>query len=358
MVVRFSLIFLFTFSLLACKEEVEHKGSEIPPETVLNTPVQWERQILYLNSLIQEDDQAILLFYRARAYFNTHQYHLAKLDMDKLMNRSNEISDEYNLLNAWIQLKLGNLEKAQQLIQMSKYGKNQFSNTSTFFLELYIQKKQLNLAQQLLTQIKKDSIHKIANPILELLVVGDTLSLKRYVANNTQMAFKDEFSERTYLNFAIDLVPSLHFQSNCLKELKKYPNDPYYLHAWGMFLKKINKLDLSEKVLSKTLSLHPDNMQFKYDFGQLMLQKRDYGKAFEYFSKIPKSSNLFWLAQNEKIICLLNSQQKTQAKALFDTLMKISPQKNQVYTRYYRWFVTPKDSLNQIRQDTLLNLNQ
>ena len=50
MVVRFSLIFLLAFSLLACKEEVEHKGSEIPPETVLNTPVQWERQILYLNS--------------------------------------------------------------------------------------------------------------------------------------------------------------------------------------------------------------------------------------------------------------------------------------------------------------------
>jgi len=358
MVLRFFLLLVLPICLLSCKQEVEQKGGEIPPTDVYQNPLNYQKQIAYLSSLIAENEQPQLLFYRARAYFNTHQYLFAQKDLDLLFNQTNDINQEYMLLNVWVSLRLGEQEKAFELLKLSPFYKNNTIETLPIFFELYSEKKMLNPLKYTFNQLKNQS--KTSTDFLEVashLIAGDTLKLSYYFTKNPLKNYQNDFVNKSYLKYAFDLAKPLIYQKTCLELLKIYPFDGYYLFYWAKFLAKMGKINQAEKVFIKSLQLLPNNQEVAFTFAKFYFQSRNYAKALAYFSKVKNMYSGYQEAQYQRAICLLFLGKKMEAKATIDSLSARYTFTNQWVKRFYTNFLRKNDSTS-IAQDTLSNLNQ
>lgn len=325
MVLR-NTVFLCSFMLFfSCGQKEENKGESIPAIPVLQSPLDYTKQILYLNTLIQENEQPQLLFYRARAYFHTHQYHLAKLDLDQLFNRTNEINDEYVLLYAWVNSRIGNVDKAYELLKLSNFSKHKTYESLPVFFEIYNQKK-----------LKSDS-----------LPVGTHFTMPK------PSDYTNDFLVKNYLKYGLNTAPILQYQKVCLDLLKLYPFDAYYLSYWANFLFKMNKYDQAEKVFQKAIQLLPEQQSFKFDLAKFYFQLKNYPKAVTYFSAISKENNFYPEAQYHKAVSMVFLGKKEFGQQLMDSLSE----QNSWRIKFYRNYLFKKDSTsNSI--DSLVNLNQ
>lgn len=358
MVLRVSLLFVLTISLLACKQEVEQKGGEIPSIDLHQNPINYQKQITYLSSLIAENEQPQLLFYRARAYFNIHQYLLAKQDLDRLYNQTNDMNQEYLLLNAWVSLRLGEHEKALELLKLSPFYKNNTLESLPLFFELYAEKRMLNSLKSTFNQMK---IQSVSSPdfmqVASLLLSGDTLTLRSFFAKNQLKNYQDDFVNKAYLKYAFDTAPVLQYQKICLELLKMYPFDGYYLLHWARFLSKMGKIDQAEKVFVKSAQLLPNNQEVEFAFAKFYFQSRNYSKSLAYFTKIDNKHPNFQEAQYHRAICLLFLGKKIEAQSTIDSLALQYPISNQWVKRFYTNFLRKNDSTS-ITQDSLSNFSQ
>lgn len=358
MVLRFCLFWVLIVSLISCKQEVGQKGAEIPSSEVYQSPLNYQKQIAYLSSLINENEQPQLLFYRARAYFNTHQYLLAKKDLDQLFNQTNDINQEYMLLHAWVSLKLGEHDKALELLKLSPFYKNNTIEFLPLFFELYGEKRMLNPLKNTFNQLK---IHLKSSTdfmqVASFLLLGDTLGLRSFFAKNQLKNYNDDFVNKAYLNYAFESAPPIIYQKTCLELLNMYPFDGYYLSYWAKFLVKMGKINQAEKVFEKSIQLLPNNQDLEFAFGKFYFQSRNYDKALDFFSKIQNSHPSYQEAQYQRSVCLLFLGKKLEAKSIIDSLSVRYTFSNQWVKRFYSNFLRKNDSTS-IAQDSLSNLNQ
>lgn len=359
MVLRIIIIVSFNVLFLsACKQEVENKGGEIPPATVFNAPLNMDKQIVYLNALIKENAQPQLLFYRARAYFFTHQYHLAKLDLDQLFNRSNEINEEYILLNAWVNIRLGNTERALELVNLSTFSKHKTTETLPLFFELYAEKRMISATKNVFNLLGKQlNTSKEFIQVGQLLINGDTLKVSTYFARNPLGSYENDYLNKNYLKFALFSAPALQYQKVCLDLLKIYPFDAFYLNYWAKFLAKMNKIDQAEKVFLTSIQMLPENQNFNFDIAKFYFQAKNYSKAITYFSMISSGHFNYQESQYHKAVSLVFLGKKIEAKIVIDSLLVKSNGINLWTNKFYTNFLHKNDS-TQIAKDSLSNLNQ
>ncbi len=358
MVLRITFFIVLFCVLLSCEQAVENKGGNIPPSSLFELPLNEEKQIIYLSNLIQEQEQPQLLFYRARSYFHTHQYHLAKLDLDRLFNKSNEINEEYILLNAMVNSRIGDYERAIELINVSKISKNLTFENLPFLFELYSNKKMISAAKNILNQIaKQKNVSEEFIQISKMLVAGDTSSTRTYFGRNMLKQYQDDFLNRSYLNFALHAAPALQYQKVCLDLLRKYPQDAIYLSYWAKFLFQNNKSNQAEKVYLKAIELLPENQLLKFEFAKFYFQNKNYKKALHYFSTITSEQANYSEIIYLKASCLFLMGKESDAKILIDSLKNKSASPNVWSTKFYHNYLLKNDSL-EISKDSLLNLNQ
>ncbi|MEY2792621.1 MAG: hypothetical protein RJA76_613 [Bacteroidota bacterium] len=339
---------------------MENKGEEIPPLEIFDKPLDVSKQIVYLTSLINENPQPQLLFYRARAYFLSHQYHLAKIDLDQLFNKSNEINEEYIFLNAWVNVRLGNLQEATELTNLSTFSANKTSENLPMFFELYANSGIKGAAKNIFNMIQvkdklseKDEFNLIGSHLLS----GDTSFVISYFSKNTLKDYQNDFLVKTYLKYGSNVSTPLAYQKVCLEVLQRYPLDAYYLNYWAKFLSKMRKFDQAEKVFQKTLQLLPSNQELVFDLAKFYFDIHHYAKATLYFEKIDPVNGLYPESQYWKAISLLYQGKKVEAKNVIDSLGIKRVNQKRWLIKFYQNYFTRNDSTN-IKIDSIINLNQ
>ncbi len=359
MVVRI-FVFLFVIScLVSCKPKEESKGDEIPTAKIFSNPLDLEKQIVYLSSLIDENPQPQLLFYRARAYFLTHQYHFAKIDLDQLFNKTNEINDEYILLNAWLNVRLGNLDKAQELLNLSNFSRYKATDNLPIFFELYVNKRLFTAATSTFNLMKKDNL-KLSDEfstIAKSILTADSTQLPSYFSKHRINDYQNDFVAKAYLKFALNSASPLDYQKVCLDLLKHYPFDSFYLINWAKFLVKMKKNDQAEKVFNKAVQLLPENSNFYFDFGEFYYLNHNYSRAYFFLDHLTHENIKFAEAQYIKACCLFFQGKKNEAKKIMDDFGKRYPKQQGLVTKFYKNYFFKSDSTT-FEPDTLLQVNQ
>lgn len=359
MVLRIVFVCFSVLLFSSCQQEVEKKGNEIPPVTVFSKPLDWEKQIVYLTSVLSENKQPQWLYYRARAYFFTHQYHLAKLDLEELLENANEINEEYYALHAWVLIRLGMLNQAKEAVGLLQASTKNASEYLPMFFEYHLAFQQKNEAKRIFDRIVKEETKSETDfsQLGELLFSGDTLRASNWLSSKTNIDYQQDFVAKSYLNLAAAKASPIAFQGICLRLMKNYPRDAYYLNAWAKFLQRMRKVDMSEKVHLQAIQLMPENENFVFDLGKLYFDVRNYPEAIRYFSKISMNQPAYSSAQYYKALTLFFTGKRVEAVQMMDSLYaknKVAP----VWSKKFYQFVRARTDSTTVSSDSLSNLTQ
>lgn len=352
----FGLIYLSIFCI-ACENKPGIKGDIIPPQTILKNPINAVKTIKYLSALIEEDETNQLYFLRAKAYYDLHDYTSAYKDIEKAIKGGSDDQD-YLFLSASIKYQLEWYDLAIEDLKLLSSSDFNAEKLNELYGQIYLSKKDVKKANYFLAKLARESYRNTRNLILNRICKGDSLNVLIELNNSPALSEESTFLTRFYFENYRPSKLDVAYQYKLLKILKKYPSDPHLMRFWARYLFSIHQIDRAEKVYFQVEKLLPNNPLLAVEIGEFYFKLRNYKKALDYFSKVPRNTPSYSKALVFKSICWVYKGDKLSGLQTLDSLKKFYPNEKYLFKLFDRYTNHRFDSLARQTDSLRTQVNQ
>lgn len=335
------LIFLvFSISMSSCQIDSRKDGNMIPPPEVFDSQFELEKNLEYLNDLIQNNKNSNLKFYRAKLLTKYHLFSEALKDI-KAIEEDFQDNSEFSILKTRILLNLKDYKQVEKEIDRLKLN----GINSLELLNLVIEWKYLlNQKDSVSVYLERMNDFEVNEEFLphidqlKLWVQNDTTALRNLLANEKWLDIPTDLQMKIYFDQMLGSNTNKNYIENLELVLGNYPKDKQYFSAAASYYftnNNFNKTVQYLKEYQKSNSLN-DAELYQLAYSEYRLDR--FNEAFNNFSKINPTFTEYAMVDFYKGLCLLNGNQATKGYAYLDSIMKIhvySP----VYLEIYRGIV-------------------
>lgn len=350
MIKNFLFLLGISFFLLSCEKAQDTKGETIPPALVFQKSQRPEIIVAYLTKLLENQDGSNLYYLRAKAFFEMRNYQKAQEDIEQALKQVPGDVD-YLLLSAQIKGQIGTIAAGIEDAKLVESSGLASAKLYMVLAELYFSNHEKRRGYSYLIKVQQVGIPKSEKPIFYFLArqfrsdsLGALQSLGTADCQYANLA-------NAYYHYQIGRIPNIQYQKQILAELKKYPMDPYLMHAWGDFLVHVGQFIQAEKVYKQVETWLPQHPGMHLRFAQFYMNRGQFDLAKDQLIKIPSGSFEIRDALYSRAIIQLNVGQKSASIALLDSARKIYISDGR-FTALYDRLVGKRIDSNQISQDT------
>jgi len=318
------LLFLLaiTFHLMSCEKAQDTKGETIPPALVFQKSQRPEIIIAYLTNLLENQDGSNLYYLRAKAFFELRNYQKAEEDIEQALKQIPGDVD-YLILSAQIKGQLGLLAGGVEDAKLVESSGLASAKLYMVLAELYFSNHEKRMGYSYLLKVQKVGIPQSEQSVFRFLArqfrtdsLGALQSLSLSDCQHANLA-------SAYYHFQLGRIPNIQYQKQILAELKKYPMDPYLMHAWGDFLVHVGQFSQAENVYKQVVTWLPKHPSMHLKFAQFYMNRRQFDLAKNQLVQIPSGAFEFRDAIFLRALIQLNVGQKSASIALLDSAQKI-----------------------------------
>lgn len=350
MIKNFLLLLGLAFFFLSCEKAQDTKGETIPPAFVFQKTQRPEIIVAYLTKLLENQDGSNLYFLRAKAFFDLRNYQKAQDDIEQALKQVPSDVD-YLLLSAQIKGQIGLLTAGIEDAKLVESSGLVSAKLYMVLAELYFNNHEKRRGYSYLIKVQQVGIPKSEKPVFHYLARqfrADSLgALQSISLAHCQYAYL----ANAYFHYQIGRLPNIQYQKQILAELKKYPMDPYLMHAWGDFLVHVGQYLQAEKVYKQVQTWLPQHPGMHLRFAQFYMNRRQYELANAQLLQIPSGAFEYRDALYSRALIQMNIGQKSASIALLDSARKIYISDGR-FTALYDRLVGKRIDSNQISQDT------
>jgi tetratricopeptide (TPR) repeat protein len=352
------LLVLFIVFFSSCDSTSEKKGDIIPPFNVLEHPVNAQKSIQFLSTLIESDASSNLYFLRAKEYLKVRDYLKAQKDILRAL-KGGATDTDYVFLSAEIHYHLEMYDLALEDLKLIANTNQDIVAINVLFVQIYLAKNDLRKAKYHFQKLKTLGF-EVGQPLvyqlMDQMILNESMNWINDLSMIRQISDQHNFVQQLYFQHTFSFKKAEIYQNELLSTMKKYPSDPHLMRFWAKFLSSMNKVDRAEKVYLQVQNLLPNNSNLTFELGDFYFKSRNYPKALSYYAQIPKTESIFAKALLMKAICLTYVGRRMESLSALDSVRKsysTDIQVSQLFKRYrnslYLTSANSSDSTNKIK---------
>lgn len=348
---RFLGIFIFSFILISCQIQQDQEGNIIPSEKAIRNPFNLNKNLEYINELIQNNDDPVLRLYRAKILIKNHLYDKALVDLNEIRNVYEGDAD-YLFLRAKALMSLNKISEFREVFRELNSLEVPTMDHLSLNLEWYYQNNHKDSVKINLDKISSLGYEAGNFPFMTHLnfwINGDTLGLINDLKQVVWQEIPSDLDLKIYFDQINFLENSKNFSRNLNIVLKTYPQDYHY------FPMMVNELFLKNNFEKVVFYLEKYDQQaelssrYRFQLGISYFKLKNYSKSIENFNLIKRSDKEFAESEFYRGLSLLYSHRAAEAYELLDTLTKRYSYRTELMTMYHainsKRFAVAVDSL-------------